>query len=135
MDDEKDVIVIELGIGHLLALVAIAVAAVALVYWSAESLRPGITVAVDRREYQPGDAVTISGFLRGGWSAMAGVDVGIEVRDPSSQVVWIDQVETGSDGTYSSAFRLHTTASEGDYTVYASSYVAAGTSTFRVARS
>jgi uncharacterized protein YfaS (alpha-2-macroglobulin family) len=129
---QEDVMVIELSVKHVLILAVIAVAAVAAGYWYIESLRPAISVSVDKPEYQAGDVVSIRGTLTSGGSTMVGTDVGIEVKSPGSQTVWIDQVETGAGGEYISSFRLREDTPAGEYRVYVSTSVARGTTTFSV---
>jgi len=131
MAEPDSVIVIELGVKELV-LVAAAIVAIAAGYWFTESLRPNVTVTLDKSEYFAGEVVTIRGVLSGGGSTVGGVDAGIEVRGPASDLIWIDQVMTGSDGSYLSCFRLRDDAQPGEYTVYVSTFIARGTATFRV---
>ena len=63
---------------------------------------------------------------------MPGVDVGVDVRGPSSEILWIDHVITGSDGSYISSFRIPETTSSGDYTIYVTTYIAKGSARFKV---
>ena len=129
---QEDVIVIELSVKHVLILAVIAVAAVAAGYWYIESLRPAISVSVDKPEHLAGDVVSIRGTLTGGGSTIVGTDVAIQVKSPGSQTVWIDQVRTRAGGEYISSFRLREDAPAGEYRVYVSTSVARGTATFSV---
>ena len=129
---QEDVTVIELSVKHVLILAVIAVATAAAGCWYIESLRPAISVSVNKPEYLAGDVVSIRGTLTGGGSAMIGTDVDIEVKSPGSQTVWIDQVETGAGGEYISSFRLREDTLAGEYRVYVSTSVARGTTTFLV---
>lgn len=89
----------------------------------------GITVGTDKSQYTPGSIVTVSGTIT---PAGAGIDVGIEVRSPSSLAVWIDAVKTQAGGTFSSQFQLAADAAYGTYTVHASVSGSHGQSTFNV---
>jgi hypothetical protein len=71
------------------------------------------SLTTDKSEYLRGEAVTISG------TASAGEWVAIQVKDPNGVNVWIDSVKAGSDGSFTSSFRLSSTATYGTYTVYA----------------
>jgi len=84
---EEGVIVIELGPKKLALLAAAALLLAGAACFLVESARPSITVVTDRGEYRPGDLVVLSGVLSGGWSTLPGVDVGVDVRGPSSEIL------------------------------------------------
>ena len=129
---QDDAIIIELGLKELAVLVVVGVLLVGSAYSLIESSRPSMAVVTDKGEYRAGDVVAVRGVLRGGWATLPGVDVGVDVRGPSSEILWIDHVITGSDGSYISSFRIPETALGGDYTVHVSAYIAKGSARFRV---
>lgn len=83
------------------------------------------SLSTDKAEYLRGEAVTISG------TASPGEWVGIQVRDPSGMVVWIDSVQAVG-GSFTSSFQLSSTATYGTYTVYATPPSPPRTTTFKV---
>jgi len=84
------------------------------------------SLRTDKSEYLRGEVVTISG------TAAAGEYVGIQVKDPNGVTVWIDSPKAGSDGSFTSSFRLKTDAAYGTYTVYATPPTPPRTITFKV---
>ncbi|RLE71753.1 MAG: hypothetical protein DRJ37_04320 [Thermoprotei archaeon] len=89
-------------------------------------LAASITVSTDKNEYYAGDVVTIYG------TAPADTQVAIQVKDPAGTTVWVDQKTAGSDGKFTSKFRLKSDAKLGIYKVTASSNVGKATTTFKV---
>ena len=76
-----------------------------------------VTVATDKASYNDGDKVMISGTTR---DYMADTPLTVIVRNPVGNVIKVDQIQVGTDKTYSTALTatggLWTTA--GTYTVY-----------------
>ncbi len=93
---------------------ALLIVALTLLLFQTSIVTPLVTsLTTDKSEYLRGEAVTISG------TASAGEWVAIQVKDPNGVNVWIDSVRAGSDGSFTSSFRLSSTATYGTYTVYA----------------
>jgi len=130
--DQENITVIELSPWLFLIFVAVGVVLIVSASWYLGSLKPAISISMDKPEYSPGDLVAITGVLTGGGSPMVGADLAIEVKGPNSIVVWIDQVKTGQDGRYVSSFRLSVRAPAGEYDVYVSSSVILGMASFSV---
>ncbi|RLF08967.1 MAG: hypothetical protein DRJ69_05510, partial [Thermoprotei archaeon] len=99
------------------------------------TVNPGtveITVDTDADQYVGGEKVKILGSVYIDGNPVIGVSVGVMVKGPSGEVVWVDEVQTGVDGAYSSSFRLLEDAALGNYTVYVSSQGAAAEVNFTV---
>jgi len=78
-----------------------------------------IEVSTDKSSYTLGDVVTISGSVTEDGTAKAGVYVNIEVTDPAGTLRYADVVKTGTDGSFSTSFKLAETLPTGTYTVKA----------------
>ncbi len=86
-----------------------------LVVSSVESY--GITVAVDRANYQPGDTVHISGELGNYSGPVVGVQLDyVNVSDPAQSLVFMEQPTTNSTGGFNVDFTLPSESMEGNYT-------------------
>jgi len=59
---------------------------------------PQITVTTDKPSYNDGDKITISGITN---DYISGTPVTVEIRNPIGNVVKFDQVDIGTDKTYS----------------------------------
>jgi len=59
---------------------------------------PQITVTTDKPSYNDGDKITISGITN---DYISGTPVTVEIRNPIGNVVKFDQVDVGTDKTYS----------------------------------
>ena len=86
----------------------------------------GVSVSTDKSVYTPGSVVTIRG------TAPAGQSCAIQVKDPVGATVWLDQKTAGSDGSFTSSFRLKKDARTGTYKVYVSCAAGKASTTFRV---
>lgn len=73
------------------------------------------SVNTNRSVYLPGQLVTISGTV----SPAQSIAVGVEVRNPNGQPKFIKQVTSAGDGSWSTSFRLSSSAATGTWTVYA----------------
>ncbi|MCD6444213.1 hypothetical protein J7L70_04345 [Candidatus Bathyarchaeota archaeon] len=78
-----------------------------------------VEVSTDKPSYTLGDTVTISGSVTEDGTAKAGAYVNIEVRDPAGTLRYADVVKTGTDGSFSTSFKLAETLPTGTYTVKA----------------
>ncbi|KYH38056.1 MAG: hypothetical protein AYL29_000080 [Candidatus Bathyarchaeota archaeon B24] len=78
-----------------------------------------IQVSTDKPSYTLGEVVTISGSVTEDGTAKAGVYVNIEVTDPAGTLRYADVVKTGTDGSFSTSFKLAETLPTGTYTVKA----------------
>ncbi|MEM3547105.1 MAG: hypothetical protein QXU47_07080 [Candidatus Bathyarchaeia archaeon] len=78
-----------------------------------------VTVTTDKSSYLLGQVVTISGTVKEDNVAKANVYVNVEVRDPAGTLRFADVVKTGTDGSYTTSFRLAETLPTGTYTVKA----------------
>ena len=78
---------------------------------------PPLSVEPDQELYAQGNTVTISGQIR--TLAEYAQDVSIVVRDPTGNVVSIDQISPNADGTYTLSFKSDGPLWKegGDYTV------------------
>jgi len=59
-----------------------------------------LTVTTNADVYAPGETIVVSG------SAVANTDVTVQLLNPNSQLVDIDYVTSGSDGSYSISFKI-----------------------------
>ena len=110
-------------LGRYAVLAVVLVAALVLVVAAA-----GVSVSTDKSVYTPGSVVTIRG------TAPAGQSCAIQVKDPVGATVWVDQKTAGSDGSFTSSFRLKRDARTGTYSVYVSCAAGRASATFRVVR-
>ncbi|MEM3985540.1 MAG: MG2 domain-containing protein [Candidatus Methanomethylicia archaeon] len=76
-----------------------------------------VSVSTDKDAYRRNDDVIISGVVSSGGSPISGAIVGIIVKNPLGGNVFVDQKTTGSDGKYSTSFKLPSDAMIGVYTV------------------
>ena len=93
-----------------------------------------INVTTDQTCYILGETVNISGYLTANGEGLEDMDIAIEVKNPNSISVFVDQPTTGLNGYYSTKFTIPATAVVGEYTVYAAFNVkgVSNTSTFNV---
>ncbi|MEM1558454.1 MAG: MG2 domain-containing protein [Thermoproteota archaeon] len=129
--EEEHEIVIELTLRKLVILILLIIPVILLVYIGAELMsayygpRNLITdFSLDKESYKPSDWVTVSvsvssGSL-GGLIKMPArkVVIGIEVRNPKGNVIYINQGETDFTGSLKFQFRIPREAEIGEYTVY-----------------
>ncbi|MEM2294473.1 MAG: hypothetical protein QXX41_14470, partial [Nitrososphaerota archaeon] len=59
-----------------------------------------LTVTTNRDTYAPGETILVSG------TALANADVTVQLLNPNGQLVDIDYVRSGTDGSYSLSFRI-----------------------------
>ena len=59
-----------------------------------------LTVTTDKDSYAPGDTIVVTG------SAAANTDVTIQLLNPDNQLVDIDYMTSGTDGSYSLPFKI-----------------------------
>lgn len=82
-----------------------------------------LTVYTDKSLYILGELVRILGTtqeLNG--TPIEGVAIGIEVKDPRNNTIFLDGTYSLSDGTYQSNFRLPANAPVGQYNVYVTAH-------------
>ena len=91
-----------------------------------------LTVSTDKPSYVLGETVTITGTVKVDTAAKANVLVNVEVTDPSGTLRHADVVKTGSDGSFTTSFRLAETLPTGTYTVKAVYAGVSKTTTFTV---
>lgn len=83
-------------------------------------------LATDEATYTPGSLVTISGTVIEAGASVANVNVALEVTGPGGRTVLPASVATTDDmGLFSLSFKLPLDATDGTYTVYASTSGAA----------
>jgi hypothetical protein len=78
-----------------------------------------VTVQTDKSTYTLGELVSIAGNVTSDGSPVAGVYVGIEVDKPDGSPIFVDQVQTDSNGSFLTNFTLPTDAPVGRYNVTA----------------
>jgi len=128
--EEKETI-IEIGTREILLFLVI----IALLFLSLpfvlDFFRPRLNLSVEVRKFG-GDAflVNITGKVTVGINVID-KSVGIEVRDPDNNLVWIDIAESGKDG-FCSVFLIGD-VKRGEYVVYATTDIISEKTTFRLA--
>jgi len=130
MSEREIVIVLEWR--HIVGICVGAVLLGVLAFYLRGYFSPRFEVSVGEGVFKPGSVVRFSGVLRSGFSPIGNMPVAVEVRDPGGNVVWVDQVVTGGDGSFGVVFRLRSDAVRGVYTVYVSCRVVKTKFTFRV---
>lgn len=84
-----------------------------------------LAVQTDEASYLQGETVRIFGDVQDqAGQPVAQASVGIEVRDPRNNTVFLDIVFSLENGTYKDSFRLQTNAPTGIYPVYATASAA-----------
>jgi len=91
-----------------------------------------VTVTTSKTSYSLGEMVTITGTVKEDTVAKANVLVNVEVRDPAGTLRFADVVATGTDGSFTTSFRLASTLPTGTYTVKAVYGGVTATKTFAV---
>ena len=87
-----------------------------------------MTVTTAASSYSPGATVDITGSTGG----TADVQVALQVSGPGGNNVFVDQVTSGAEGSFSDSFVLQDTASAGTYTVFATTAGEGANATFLV---
>lgn len=102
---------------------------------AAASVGTSVTVSAVDASYLPGNTVTIQGSVKLGGAAVANAEVALEADGVTTgETYWVDQVSTGSDGSFTDAFVLPQTASaESQIKIYAVSGAGHASTTFQVA--
>ena len=81
-----------------------------------------VSVQFEKSQYSSGETVRLNGKVTETDSAGAPVPsalVSIDVTDPSGTVIFIDAVQTGNDGEFSTSFSLGPSAQNGQYSAFA----------------
>jgi peptidoglycan hydrolase CwlO-like protein len=68
-----------------------------------------LTVTTNANVYAPGETILVSG------SALANTDVTVQLLNPNGQLVDIDYVTSGADGSYSLSFKIPSTIPTGQW--------------------
>lgn len=144
-DKEEHEIVIELTLRKLVILILLVIPVIALIYVGIElmSVYYGfksfiIDFSLDKETYKPGDWVTVSVSVYtkglGGLIKIpsAQVTVGIEIRNPKGNVVYVGQEDTDLNGTLEFKFRIPKGAEVGEYTIYLACAGGSQSGSFRV---
>jgi len=77
------------------------------------------TIETDKDPYLPGETVKLSGVIQDtDGNPAADATIGIEVRDPNNNTVFLDITFTYTNGTYRDLFRLHENSLSGEYETY-----------------
>jgi len=83
---------------------------------------PGLSLSVrtDKEMYNPGENVTILGYVYDSYSVpIEGAAVSLEAKDPFNNTIFLDIIYTTANGSYIDRFRLHKDSLLGLYYVYA----------------
>lgn len=114
-EEEKDVIVIEVGLKEVFY-ASLLIASIALViFLLLEYSKPRLNL---RAELLQNKTVIISGRLIAEFSPISDEYIAIEVRSEEGVTVWIDAVKTSDEGYFKSVFLLNEDA-RGRFDVYA----------------
>ncbi|MGC9014624.1 MAG: hypothetical protein ACP5KW_09650 [Thermoproteota archaeon] len=129
MEEEKE-IVIEIGPREIIVLLAFVVLLILSVPFALDFFKPKLNLRVEVKKF--GDdafLVNITGKITEGFNVIS-KDVGIEVRDPDNNLVWIDIANSGNSG-FCSAFLIKD-AKKGDYVVYATTDIISEKTKFKL---
>ncbi|MFH1327623.1 MAG: CFI-box-CTERM domain-containing protein [Candidatus Bathyarchaeota archaeon] len=85
------------------------------------------SVSVDKKEYSPGELVTVRG------TAAPDADVSVEVKNPSGVIIFSPVVRADSEGIFTLSFNLPGAAAEGIYIIATSLGDSAARTSFTVA--
>jgi len=127
--EEKE-IVIEIGLREILLFLVVVVLLVLSVPFALDFFKPKLNLRVEVKKF--GDdafLVNITGKITEGFNVID-KSVGIEVRDPDNNLVWIDIANSGNNG-FCSAFLIKD-IKRGDYVVYATTDIINEKTTFRL---
>jgi uncharacterized protein YfaS (alpha-2-macroglobulin family) len=81
-----------------------------------------VSIQFDKSQYSAGEAVRLNGKVtenNGAGAPVPSALVSIDATDPSGTVIFIDAVETGTDGGFSTSFNLGPSAQNGQYSAFA----------------
>ena len=78
-----------------------------------------ITLNTDKSSYGPGDMVQITGTISGAPNQF----VGIQVKDPSGNLISIRTVQTDSNGNFALQFKVPTSATSGNFDIEANAKI------------
>lgn len=90
------------------------------------AMAQALTVTTDKDVYGPGDTIRVSG------TALANTDVTVQLLNPNGQLVDIDYVKSGADGSYSISFKIPAAMPTGQWifgTYVVKAFMAAQTAT------
>jgi len=127
--EEKE-IVIEIGLREILLFLVVVVLLALSLPFALDFFKPKLNLRVEVKKF--GDdafLVNVTGNVTEGFNVI-GKSVGIEVRDPDNNLVWIDVVNSGNNG-FCSAFLIRD-VKRGDYVVYVTTDITNEKTTFRL---
>jgi hypothetical protein len=127
--EEKE-IVIEIGLREILLFLVVVVLLILSLPFVLDFFKPKLNLRAEVKKF--GDnafLVNITGKVTEGFNVID-KSVGIEVRDPDNNLVWIDIANSGSNG-FCSAFLIKD-VKRGDYVVYATTDIINEKTTFRL---
>ncbi|MDE1726648.1 MAG: hypothetical protein KGH89_05220 [Thaumarchaeota archaeon] len=78
-----------------------------------------IILNTDKNSYGPGDTVQINGAISGAPNTL----VGIQVKDPSGNLIVIRTVQTDSNGNFALQFKVPPTATSGNFGIEANAKI------------
>ena len=79
-----------------------------------------ITLATDKESYLPGDTVQLSGVVIG---QQPSVGVALEVMDSDGTAILFRTVQADQNGNFAVHFKIPTTATSGEFSVFASALI------------
>ena len=127
--EEKE-IVIEIGLREILLFLVVVVLLILSLPFALDFFKPKLNLRVEVKKF--GDdafLVNITGKVTEGFNVIS-KSVGIEVRDPGNNLVWIDVVNSGNNG-FCSTFLIKD-IKRGDYVVYATTDITNEKTKFRL---
>jgi hypothetical protein len=116
MAKDKEIKVVEIGIKEFFVVFLLLLMVVFSILFLQDYFKPKLNLRVETRELKNGVSVSITGKVTIGYDVLTKY-VGIEVRDPENNLVWIDALASGKNG-FNSTF-LVTDIKYGEYVVYA----------------
>jgi len=116
MAKDKEIKVVEIGLKEFFVVFLFLLMVVFSILFLQDYFKPKLNLRVETRELKNGVSVSITGKVTIGYDVLTKY-VGIEVRDPENNLVWIDVITSGKNG-FNSTF-LVTDVKDGEYIVYA----------------
>ena len=116
MAKDKEIKVVEIGLKEFFVVFLFLLMVVFSILFLQDYFKPKLNLRVETRELKNGVSVSVTGKVTIGYDVLTKY-VGIEVRDPENNLVWIDALTSGKNG-FNSTF-LVTDIKDGDYIVYA----------------
>jgi len=127
--EEKE-IVIEIGLREILLLLVVVVLLILSLPFALDFFKPKLNLRVEVKKFG-NDAflVNVTGKVTEGFNVID-KSVGIEVRDPNNNLVWIDIANSSNNG-FCSAFLIRD-IKRGDYVVYATTDIISEKAKFKL---